>query len=104
MFDYIKGEITIIGANYIVLENNNIGFKIFTPIPYSFKVGEKLCIYTYTFVREENFDLYGFRTKDEKDIFIFDYFPNNRNRSFKCSEGEKVLCIWYRLLQSGKSL
>lgn len=70
MFAYIKGTITKIGTNYIVIENNNIGFKVFTASPYSFKVGESLCIYTYTFVREENFDLYGFRNEEEKDIFI----------------------------------
>lgn len=70
MFDYIKGIITNIGSNYIVLENNNIGFIIYTASPYSFKVGDNMCVYTYSYVREDSFDLYGFKTIDERNIFI----------------------------------
>lgn len=69
MFDYIKGCITNIGSNYIVLENNNIGFIIYTASPYSFKIGDNLCIYTYTYIREETFDLYGFKSIEEKNLF-----------------------------------
>lgn len=70
MFDYIKGNITNIGSNYIVLENNNIGFLIYTASPYSFKIGDNMCIYTYNYIREENFDLYGFKTTEERNIFV----------------------------------
>lgn len=70
MFDYIKGNITNIGSNYIVLENNNIGFLIYTASPYSFKIGDNMCIYTYNYIREENFDLYGFKTIEERNIFV----------------------------------
>ena len=70
MFDYIKGNVTSIGSNHIVLENNNIGFIIYTASPYSFKLGEQLCVYTYTYIREEIFDLYGFKTLEEKNLFI----------------------------------
>ncbi len=70
MFDYIKGNITGVGSNYVVLENNNIGFIIYTSAPYSFKTGENLCVYTYSYIREEAFDLYGFKTLEERNIFI----------------------------------
>ena len=69
MFDYIKGSVTSIGSNYIVIENNDIGFIVFTASPYSFKLDEKLVVYTYTYVREDIFDLYGFKTIDERNIF-----------------------------------
>ena len=42
MFDYIKGIVKGIGSNYIVIENNNIGFIIYTASPYSFKENEQL--------------------------------------------------------------
>lgn len=70
MFDFIKGKINNIGSNYIVVENNNIGFIIYTALPYNFKVGEDVCIYTYTYIREEIFDLYGFKTVDERNLFL----------------------------------
>ena len=70
MFDYIKGKVTNIGSNYIVVENNNIGFIIYTASPYSFQINNDLCVYTYTYIREETFDLYGFKTIDERNLFI----------------------------------
>ena len=69
MFDYIKGKITNIASNYIVLENNNIGFIIYTASPYSFKISDELSVFTYTYIREDTFDLYGFKTIEERDLF-----------------------------------
>ena len=70
MFDYIKGIVKGIGSNYIVIENNNIGFIIYTDSPYSFKENEQLCIYTHSHIREDAFDLYGFKTLEERNIFV----------------------------------
>ena len=69
MFDYIKGTVSNIGSNYVTLENNNIGFIIYTASPYSFKINEQLCVYTYTYIREEIFDLYGFKTIEERNLY-----------------------------------
>lgn len=70
MFDYIKGKITIINANYIVIENNNIGYMIKTPNPFSFKTDEIITIYIYSHIRENIFDLYGFITQKERSLFL----------------------------------
>ena len=34
MYGYIKGNITDIEPNYIILENNGIGYQIYVPNPY----------------------------------------------------------------------
>lgn len=70
MFDYIRGIITDINSSYVVIENNNIGYIIHTPSPFDFKVDEKLVVYIYTHIREDVFDLYGFKTKEERNLFI----------------------------------
>lgn len=70
MFDYIKGKITKINSNYIVIENNNIGYIIHTSSPYSFKVDEELSIYIYTYIREDVYDLYGFKLEEERNLFV----------------------------------
>ena len=36
MYSYIKGIITIIESIYVVLENNDIGYMIYVPNPYSY--------------------------------------------------------------------
>lgn len=70
MYNYIKGTITDINAKCITIECNNIGYLIYTPNPFSFTNGENVTIYTYLHVREDIFDLYGFKTTKERDFFF----------------------------------
>ena len=70
MYNYITGRVTNIYSNYIVLENNGIGYMIKTPNPYSFSINEDLTIYTHVYLRQDIFDIYGFRTLPEKELFI----------------------------------
>lgn len=70
MYSYIKGIVKEIDSSYIVLENNNIGYLIFTPNPYSFKEEEEVKVYIYQHIREEENSLYGFKTLEEKEMFL----------------------------------
>ena len=69
MYEYIKGHVTAIESNYIVVENNCIGYKIFVASPYSYELKEYK-IYLYQYIREDEQSLYGFKTKEEKDMFL----------------------------------
>ncbi len=70
MYSYIKGFIKEIESNYIVLDNNGIGYLIYTPNPYSFNVDEEYIVYIYQNVKEDELTLYGFKLKEEKDLFL----------------------------------
>jgi len=70
MYEYIKGFIKDIESNYIVLENNNIGYLIYTANPYSFKQDEEVTVYIYQNVKEDELTLYGFKNIDEKKLFL----------------------------------
>ena len=70
MYGYIKGIVNDIEANYIIIDNNNIGYNIYVANPYSYKLNEEYLIYIYTYVKEDEFSLYGFATKEEKDLFL----------------------------------
>ena len=70
MYAYIKGIVTEIDAGYIVVETGGIGYQIYTGSPYSFNEGEEYTIYLYQYVREDEISLYGFKTKEEKDLFL----------------------------------
>ena len=67
MFAYLIGRIADISEDNLVLEVNNIGFNVKIPsgihglLP---GLGEEVKIHTYTCVREDSFQLYGFLTKD----------------------------------------
>ena len=70
MFGYIRGEITEIDSNYIVLENNNIGYMIYVPNPYSYQLNKEYQIFIYTKVAEDEYTLYGFKTREDKELFL----------------------------------
>ena len=68
--NYINGVIQEIESNYIVLENNGIGYEIYTPNPYSFNLNKEYKIYVYEYFREDEHTLYGFKDKEEKNLFL----------------------------------
>ncbi len=70
MYSYIKGVVTIIEVNYIVIENNKIGYLIYVSNPYSYKLGEETTIYLYQQIREDENTLYGFKTLEDKNLFL----------------------------------
>lgn len=72
MFSYIIGDLTEINEDVIVVENNGIGYEISIPstvynqLP---SVGQRIKIYTYFYIREENIQLFGFLSKDMVAVF-----------------------------------
>ena len=70
MYNYIIGNIKGYGSNYIVLDNNNIGYMIYVSNPYVYKENEEYKVYIYSYIREDEYTLYGFRTEEEKNLFL----------------------------------
>lgn len=70
MFGYIKGEVKVINSNHIILENNGIGYIVFVPNPYSFEIDHDYIVYIYNHLREDENTLYGFKTIEEKALFL----------------------------------
>ena len=72
MYEYLKGIITKITAKYIVLEANGIGYilHVANPYAYSGQVNQETQIYVHQVVREDAHLLYGFRSEDEKKLFL----------------------------------
>ncbi|AZV58147.1 Holliday junction branch migration protein RuvA [Clostridium sp. AWRP] len=72
MYEYIKGIYKGVNKDYIVVENNGIGYKINTSgstIAKTPKVGENIVLYLQQIVREDFIGLYGFLTKEELSMF-----------------------------------
>ena len=69
MYNYIKGIIESHGSNYISVDNNGIGYKIYVANPYSYNEGEEYRVYIFTNVKEDEYTLYGFKTIKEREFF-----------------------------------
>ncbi len=71
MYNYIIGKIVDRTGSFIVLENNGIGYTIYTPNPYAFQDEEKeYKVYLYQQIKEDEHLLFGFKTQEEKDLFL----------------------------------
>ncbi len=70
MLNYIIGKVMDQESNYIVLENNNIGYTIYVANPYSFAKDSITQVFLYNHVKEEEYTLYGFKTKEERNLFL----------------------------------
>ncbi|MEH7384124.1 Holliday junction branch migration protein RuvA [Bacillus sp. JJ1521] len=70
MIEFIKGTVVYINPEYIVVENNGVGYQINTPNPFVFKRESQETVYTYQHVREDILSLYGFKTREERALFL----------------------------------
>lgn len=66
----LEGKIIKIEKNFIVLNVNGIGYKIFTgSFSLELKNNQNLFLYTHQVVRETVLDLFGFKTETELKLF-----------------------------------
>ncbi|MFS0654708.1 Holliday junction branch migration protein RuvA [Bacillus sp. 179-C3.3 HS] len=69
MIEFVKGTIDYVCPQYIVIENGGVGYQVFTPNPFVYQVKKQETIYTYHYIKEDAFSLYGFSTREEKALF-----------------------------------
>ena len=73
MYNYIKGVIEDKQDNLVIIDNNGIGYEIHTSnnalekLP---NIGDVAKVLTYQVVKEDEISLYGFYSKEEKNMFL----------------------------------
>lgn len=70
MYSYFIGTVTDISGNSIILEVNKIGYLVFVPNPFSYEIGKEYKVYVYNKIAEDEYSLYGFKTKEEYELFL----------------------------------
>ena len=71
MIGYIKGTVEDIGIDYVLIENNEIGYKLnaSSNTLSQLSEGDRTKMYTKMIVREDDISLCGFYSKEELDMF-----------------------------------
>ena len=72
MLAYIKGELTSIASEYVVIETGGLGYKVFMPetaIEKLGEIGKTVKVHTYYRVREDDISIFGFNTQEELRMF-----------------------------------
>ena len=71
MFHYLEGNVTIIGMNLAVIDVGGAGYacKVTLNTLARLEVGKKARLYTFCYIKEDMFDIYGFFDPGEKRCF-----------------------------------
>jgi len=71
MIATLRGEISQIEENAVILEVGGVGMRVFVPAPLRtrLKAGEALLLFTHLVVREDALTLYGFESQADRELF-----------------------------------
>jgi Holliday junction DNA helicase RuvA len=72
MFSFIKGKVVRKTGNSIEIETNGLGFEVQLSLNSLAKVGDvgdEVSLHTFVMLRDEIFQIYGFSSLGEKEIF-----------------------------------
>jgi len=72
MIAHLRGRLLSKKPNRVIIEAGGVGYDVLIPVSTFYELGEvetEVSLHVYTYVREEAFLLYGFRTAREKSLF-----------------------------------
>jgi len=71
MIATLRGEITQIEDNTIIIETGGVGLRVFVPKPLRerMKAGEAIFLFTHLVVREDDWKLFGFESQGDRELF-----------------------------------
>ncbi len=69
MITFIRGTVYSFGADYVIIDNNGIGYFIYFNHQEMLTLNQNITIFTYQHFREDATVLYGFIDKKELDLF-----------------------------------
>ena len=73
MIGHLSGKLIFKQPSQIVVETGGVGYEVTIPLSTFYEVGEigtELALFVHTHVREDALQLFGFRTRTEKDLFL----------------------------------
>jgi Holliday junction DNA helicase RuvA len=71
MIATLRGEVSQIEENALIVEVGGVGLRVFVPAPLrgQVKTGEAVFLYTHLVVREDALILYGFESQGDRELF-----------------------------------
>ncbi|MFD1850163.1 Holliday junction branch migration protein RuvA [Oceanobacillus bengalensis] len=71
MIAYVRGILSTILDESVVVDVGGVGYELVCPNPFAFQASldEEILIHTYHYVREDTQTLYGFKNEDQKYLF-----------------------------------
>lgn len=70
MIYFLKGKVKEIGEDSVVIDVHDVGYQFLVSHVDEYKLEEEVFVYTYNVVREDENYLIGFKSKEEKEVFL----------------------------------
>ncbi|MFN2363211.1 MAG: Holliday junction branch migration protein RuvA [Halarsenatibacteraceae bacterium] len=71
MIGYLNGEVIDVKTEGLIVSVNGVGYQVNLPAAFShYQNGDKCELFIYTYVREDALELFGFKEKESKELFI----------------------------------
>lgn len=72
MIGYLQGTVIFKDSHILLINVGGVGYKVFTPLSVitSINLNDKLSVFTFTHVKDDAIELYGFPT--QKDLLFFE--------------------------------
>lgn len=71
MIGFLRGKIELLQRPFVIIDVNGVGYKVLLPesVYSKLSLGEQVRIFTYTYVREDALDLFGFLEAEDLRLF-----------------------------------
>lgn len=70
MIYFLKGQVAHIDGDTIIIDVRDVGYQVLVSHIEEYEVGEEVFIYTHEVVREDDQYLVGFKSLEEKAVFL----------------------------------
>ena len=70
MIAFLSGRVHSFSLDWVVIDNQGIGYRVFFNHPEVLSLNQQISLYTYHYIREDEQSLYGFLNIDEYDLFV----------------------------------
>lgn len=70
MIAFVRGTIVSYGSDWLVIDQNGLGWKVYYPHTETLHLNDTVQIYTYLHVTENDVNLFGFESFEEQELFL----------------------------------
>ena len=70
MIYFLRGKVAIVESDSVVIDVRDVGYELLVSHIDEYHIDEEVLVYTYNVVREDENYLIGFKSKEEKDVFL----------------------------------
>lgn len=70
MIYFLRGKVANIDGDTVIIDVRDVGYQVLVSHIDDYVIGDEVLVYTYNVVREDEQYLVGFRTLEEKSVFL----------------------------------